>query len=63
MKIKWIFTFRDGFYKFPSWNKNKQIDIVQPLQGLTKDSVKEALEKFNPSKEFVDQVIIRGASQ
>ena len=61
LKIKWIFTFRDGFYKFPSWDKNKKIDIIQPLQGLTEKSVQNALEEFSPSKEFLDQVIIRGA--
>lgn len=63
LKIKWIFTFREGFYKFPSWNKNKKIDIIQPLKGLTSDSVIKALKEFNPSKEFVEQVIIRGAIQ
>ena len=61
--IKWIFTYREGFYQFPESNKNKSINILQPLCGLTKESVKKALEKFNPSKEFLSQVIIRGAIQ
>lgn len=61
--IKWIFTYREGFYRFPESNKNKSIDMLQPLCGLTKESVKKALEKFNPSKEFLSQVIIRGAIQ
>lgn len=61
--IKWIFTYREGFYRFPESNKNKSIDMLQPLCGLTKESVKKALEKFNPSKEFLSQVIIKGAIQ
>ena len=61
--IKWIFTYREGFYRFPESNKNKSINILQPLCGLTKESVKKALEKFNPSKEFLSQVIIKGAIQ
>ena len=61
--IKWIFTYREGFYRFPESIKNKSINILQPLCGLTKESVKKALEKFNPSKEFLSQVIIKGAIQ
>lgn len=61
--IKWIFTYREGFYRFPESNKNKFIDILQPLRGLSEESVKIALEKFNPSKEFLSQVITRGAIQ
>jgi hypothetical protein len=61
--IKWIFTYREGFYRFPESNRNKSIDVLQPLLGLTEESVEMALEKFNPSKEFLSQVIIRGAIQ
>ena len=61
--IKWIFTYREGFYRFPESTNNKSIDVLQPLRGLTEESVEMALEKFNPSKEFLSQVIIRGAIQ
>ena len=61
--IKWIFTYREGFYRFPESKNNESIDVLQPLQGLTNESVKMALEKFNPSQEFLSQVIIRGAIQ
>jgi len=61
--IKWIFTYREGFYRFPESKNNKSIDVLQPLRGLTEESVEMALEKFNPSKEFLSQVIIRGAIQ
>ena len=61
--IKWIFTYREGFYRFPESNRNKSIDVLQPLLGLTEESVEMALQKFNPSKEFLSQVIIRGAIQ
>ena len=61
--IKWIFTYREGFYRFPESKNNKSVDVLQPLRGLTEESVHKALEKFNPSKEFLSQVIIRGAIQ
>ena len=61
--IKWIFTYREGFYRFPENKNNKSIDVLQPMRGLTEESVEMALEKFNPSKEFLSQVLIRGAIQ
>jgi hypothetical protein len=41
----------------------KTYNVLQPLLGLTEESVEMALEKFNPTKEFLSQVIIRGAIQ
>jgi len=61
--IRWMFTYRKGFYNFPQNKENKQIKIVQPLQGLSEQSVEIALQEFSPSKEFVSEVIKRGAIQ
>ena len=59
-KIKWIFSYREGFYKFPSMDLINQIKSVQPLLGLDEESVSKALEEFSPSQEFVNSVIERG---
>ncbi len=58
--IKWIFSYREGFYRFPKSDKNKFIDILQPLNGLSEAAVKDALLEFNPSQDFLNEVIIRG---
>jgi hypothetical protein len=58
--IKWVFTYREGFYNFPEFGANKSIAEVQPLLGLDENSVHGALEKFEPSKEFIEAVIERG---
>lgn len=58
--IKWIFTYREGFYQFPSFDTQNTIESVQPLLGLDEESVSSAIAEFNPSKEFVDTVIERG---
>ena len=65
--VKWIFSYRS----LPDKNKEgfklngqfalEQNELVQPLQGLTEDSVREALKKFEVSEEFVQTVIERGA--
>lgn len=59
--VKWIFTYRNGFYRFPKSELNVSIDIVQPLKGLSSESVKEALSVLKTSKEFLNEVIKRGA--
>ncbi len=59
--IRWIFTYRKGFYNFPKYEQKTVIDLVQPLQGLSEKAAKDALIPFNPSKEFVEEVIKRGA--
>lgn len=59
-KIKWIFTYRDGFYKFPNLNSIHKNSLVQPLQGLESNSVSKALEEFTPSDEFIEGVIEKG---
>jgi len=59
-KIKWIFTYREGFYQFPNFDTQHNIESVQPLLGLDEESVSSAISDFNPSKEFVETVIERG---
>ena len=59
-KIKWIFTYREGFYQFSNFDTQHKIESVQPLLGLDEESVSSAISDFNPSKEFVDTVIERG---
>lgn len=59
--IRWIFTYRNGFYRFPSQFKQAKNDLLQPLNGLTEEAVREALKQFNPSEEFLDEVVKKGA--
>ena len=59
--IKWIFTYREGFYRFPTNDENATIELVQPLVGLSEEAAKGALSIFNPSKEFLEEVVKRGA--
>ncbi len=58
--VKWIFTYREGFYSFPEISNKFSLEKVQPLLGLKEDSVNNALSKFKPSKEFIDGVIKKG---
>ena len=58
--IKWIFTYRQGFYNFPELNNIFKIENVQPLLGLNEQAVNSALNKFNPSIDFVNGVIDKG---
>ena len=59
--IKWIFTYREGFYSFPDLGSVHLVDLLQPLPGLDEKSVAKAISEFNPSDEFVQTVIERGA--
>ena len=59
-QIRWIFTYREGFYNFPEFNENNKIESLQPLVGLSEDAVKDALSVFNPSQEFLETVNERG---
>tara|TARA_B100000131_G_scaffold30576_1_gene28604 strand:+ start:5128 stop:6630 length:1503 start_codon:yes stop_codon:yes gene_type:complete len=58
--IKWIFTYRKGFYKFPDSDNNFSIDILQPLVGLSPEAARNALSVFNPSENFLTEMVIRG---
>jgi hypothetical protein len=60
LNIKWIFTYREGFYNFPDSINTFSINNVQPLKGLSEDSVNKALDSFNPSVDFMNTVIDRG---
>ncbi len=60
-KIKWIFTYREGYYQFPNFDTQHELKSVQPLLGLDEESVSSAIANFNPSEEFVKTVIERGA--
>jgi len=60
LNIKWIFTYRQGFYNFPETINTFSLNQVQPLEGLNEDSVKNALNRFNPSNDFINTVIKRG---
>lgn len=63
--IRWIFTYRcendgsESFYRFPNMKECTQIEILQPLQGLSPEAVDEAFKDFNVSKEFQEVVIQR----
>jgi hypothetical protein len=58
--IKWIFTYREGFYELPTFNNLHEIESVQPLLGLDEDSIYSALKLFKPSKEFIDTIMEKG---
>ena len=58
--IRWIFTYREGFYNFPDFSQTENIELVQPLMGLSEEAVKNALSIFNPSEEFLETVNERG---
>lgn len=59
--IRWIFTYRKGFYRFSERFKQTKIETLQPLQGLSAEAAHNALEQFEPSPEFLEEVIKRGA--
>lgn len=58
--IKWIFTYREGFYKFPNLETIEENSLIQPLQGLESETVFKTLEEFSPSIEFIRGVIEKG---
>ena len=61
--IRWIFTYRcdedgsESFYRFPSMKECAEIQMLQPLQGLSSEAVDEALKDFKVSADFRDAVI------
>ena len=58
--IKWIFTYREGFYSFPKLDNIFKLNEVQPLKGLNEEAVQKALKQYNPSEEFIETVKERG---
>lgn len=64
VNIRWIFSYRDGFYQFPSShaNKNAKIEILQPMQGLDENSVREFFNNetaFTISEDFMQTLVKR----
>jgi len=64
--VKWIFTYRslpdkskEGFRLDGRFALEKN-ELLQPLQGLTEEAVREALKQFEVSEEFVQTVMERG---
>ena len=63
--IRWIFTYRcdddgkESFYQFPKMKECAQIDLVQPLKGLSPEAVDEAFKDIKVSDEFIKTVIER----
>lgn len=61
--IRWIFSYRcndngsESFYQFPKMNELAEISILQPLTGLSSESVDEAFKDFSVSEEFKQAVI------
>lgn len=61
--IRWIFSYRcndnasESFYQFPKMNELEKISILQPLKGLSSESVDEAFKDFSVSEEFKQAVI------
>ena len=58
--VKWIFTYREGVYNFPDLENIFNLEIVQPLNGLSVSSIESALKLFNPTSEFTDTIAERG---
>jgi hypothetical protein len=64
--IKWVFTYRSmsdkskgGFQLGGNFNLETN-ELLQPLNGLTEEAVREALGKFEVSEEFIQTVLERG---
>ena len=61
--IRWIFTYRceddgkESFYQFPKMKECAQIELLQPLKGLSSEAVDEAFMDFKVSREFKEMVI------
>ena len=62
-KIRWIFTYRceddgkESFYQFPKMKECAQIDLLQPLKGLSPEAVDEAFKHFRVSNDFKKTVV------
>ena len=61
--IRWVFTYRceddgkESFYQFPKMKACAQIEILQPLQGLSPEAVDEAFKDFKVSDDFKKTVV------
>jgi hypothetical protein len=67
MNIKWIFTYRSlsdkakGGFRLDGRFALEQNELLQPLQGLSQEAVRDALNKFGVSEEFLEAVMEKGA--
>ena len=65
--IRWIFSYRcaengeEQFYRFPNFKQTANLDIVQPLQGLSIQAVDEAFKDLHVSEEFKTELIKKAA--
>jgi hypothetical protein len=63
--IRWIFTYRceddgkESFYQFPKMKECAQIELLQPLKGLSAEAVDEAFKDFKVSTDFKNAVVER----
>lgn len=61
--IRWVFTYRceddgkESFYQFPKMKECAQIEILQPLQGLSPEAVDEAFKDYKVSDDFKKTVV------
>jgi hypothetical protein len=61
--IRWIFTYRceengtESFFQFPKMKELAEIQILQPLTGLSPEAVDEVFIDFKVSEEFKQGVI------
>jgi hypothetical protein len=61
--IRWVFTYRcddngkESFYQFPKMKECAQIDLLQPLKGLSPEAVDEAFKDFKVSDDFKKKVV------
>ena len=61
--IRWIFTYRceddgkESFYQFPKMKECAEIELLQPLKGLSAEAVDEAFKDFKVSTDFKNAVV------
>lgn len=65
--VRWIFTYRSlpdkgkGGFQLGGRFALETNELLQPLQGLTEEAVRAALEKYDVSEELVQAIIQRGS--
>lgn len=68
-QVKWIFTYRwlgeqtRGGFQLGGRFALAEIPLLQPLEGLSGEAVREALAPFGVTEEFVQAVLEKGAVQ
>ena len=54
------FYIQRRVYNFPDLDNIFNLELVQPLNGLSFSSIESALESFNPTSEFIETIAERG---